>query len=94
MAENTTIKLGGMPVISISSAIGQLQKIATADWTSRLLHIPSAAFDKIRKFTSVEYTERSVEQLSKTLNDYLSAVSSSSDTDLLPDRSEDEIVSY
>ena len=90
----TTIKLGGMPVISISSAIGQLQKIATADWTSRLLHIPSAAFDKIRKFTSVEYTERSVEQLSKTLNDYLSAVSSSSDTDLLPDRSEDEIVSY
>ena len=55
---------------------------------SRLLHIPSVAFDKIRKFTSIEYDERGVEQLSKTLSDYLSAVSSGSGTDLLPDRSE------
>lgn len=83
-----TIKLGGMPFISLSPAIDQLQKIATADWMSRLLHIPSVAFDKIRKFTSIEYDERGVEQLSKTLSDYLSAVSSGSGTDLLPDRSE------
>lgn len=72
----TTIKLNEMPIVSIPNAIEQIQKVATSGWIHRLLSLPSTTCDKIRKFTSINYTERDLKKLSATISDYLTSVSS------------------
>ena len=82
----TTIKLGLMPIVCIPSAIDQLQKIATSDWSRRILSLPTAVFDNIRRFASIDYAGRDIEKLSQTLSDFLSDASSDSDLKSLSDR--------
>lgn len=82
----TTIKLGLMPIVCIPSAIDQLQKIATSDWSRRILSLPTAVFDNIRRFASIDYAGRDIEKLSQTLSDFLSDASFDSDLKSLSDR--------